>query len=1610
MPIVTTNFIAGRMNKSVDERLLPPGEYIDALNVRLGSTETTEIGAVENAKGNSRLTYLAYNGKPLSINATCIGAYEDGVRETIYWFIHDDTNPEAAGGIVDMVVSYNTTSQVINYHIVTEDLLNFDPKHLITGIDLLDDLLFWTDDINPPRYINIDRNYSLPIANVDQIIEEDISVIVKIPGFENIVNNNVPLAVPKITLLNVPGGENYIENKFLCFAYRYRYLDGQYSATSLFSLPAFATKPFRFDTKNYINEGMLNLYNGINIEYSTGSSRVVQIDLLFKESNSNSINVIERFVKKDYGWPDNTIQSYVFTNSKIYTVIGADELLRQYDNVPRFAKAQIIQGNRLMYGNYVDGYNFTRGTSEGSEIALNYTTSIINTIISSQELPFASLISGISYTIDTADTKTYENNKVTFDLSEMVGKFKKGAFLSFSFNLENSATLVGAGQSTNPAWIANDQFKNIPFTLDINITLDADYSSTYVFLSSPLFQNAIGTILNTNFNPIATADQGNSLTDFFNNQLSSPAVSSYVFNKINSSITSSTFQQGFLITGVSPGVNTFSLQTIAMQYQNIDSTPLTTNIYEYFRFISAEAGFSSTTDTGSLHSNRDFETGIVYSDGYGRSSTVLVSERNTVYVEPGDSDKQNNIQVAVSSLAPYWAERYKFVVKPSLGNYETIFSNFYYIRPSDNMVFFKLEGDNANKVSKGQTLIVKADVSGPVSRLVTVEVLDISAESSDFLNADNELGEDSNQLSGLYMQMKNQNFDISIPEDSLIEYGDITAKTDARGRNSCTVYRKVAYPCFTQDVKGVGSAVTNYTVPAGSIVTIKVNAFRNDTFNGRRCQEIEWEWDQQYVSNDDYSDLRRWWVGDNINPEIASPGNVSDEIEINYNSTLAVPGAAPKENVLDTLFVASNIDCATGQITFQWIQAATGLDTDPLYLGVASGIPGCYRPTQSDRTSDLTVELIVERTNTLMVFESEAVDANTELYYDASESYPITQPQGFHASGTNTALGDQNQTAAQDAVVNLDFQDCFVFGNGVESFKIKDSLAGRAMVLGQRVLAVSNQDYKEADRFEGITYSGVYSSNSGLNNLNEFNLGLVNFKDCETSFGPIQKMHARETDILVLQEDRITYVLSSKNLISDSTGGGVIASVPQVLGTQIARIEEYGISYNPESFVSWGSEMYFTDVKRGAVIKLRGTSMSNDSLEVISNNGMRSYFRDQFFDSITTQKLGGYDPYMNEYVLGMNCNSVPLPPEISNCGYSFQKTDLGANETIVSTIDYGQVIGQCNISYNIDTLPAPAGSITISVLWNGITTTSGTLTGTGTFSFDKTLNTPLNAIVTITGVTKSSFSIIANCPTEVEIEIIKVVMNSPVDSGDFIHTEYKWNDSVVVSPIDSELATFGSSSVVASNYRTQVGIRSLGVFPYSGTDITLRSNKVEFDNYDWVVNSDNFKYLSSNTLYANTESDISALLAASTTIANASVTNPSTGLYQAIVPGLSLPLSNQYLYVIYDYRETSCQEFCYDASSSTSACCDCTVTYTAYNSSSVQQNITVACGQPLIFPYYHTGSGALPAVGDFVYSSSNGEVGTTLALGIYRISVTNYIRVNQFGLVTEVTTCPTNQF
>ena len=359
---VERSFIKGKMNKSFDERLVVNGEYIDAMNIRLGSTEESEFGAIENTKGNEKLTSLTapIDNQPLSNDAICLGSIEDSANETIYWFVHDPSSSSSpVTGKLDMIVSYDVVNNVLTYNVISfndgggvNTTLNFDPLYRVNGVNLVDDLLFFTDNYNPPRRINVNRLYYEPKP-------EDLNVIVMPPSQS-----------PSINLINVPGEENYLDTRFISFAYRYKYLDGEYSALSQFSEIAFAPLPFQLDPETFSNEGMTNQFNSAQITMNTGSDRVVGIDLVFKFSNGTIINVVEKYVKEDEGWGHNDDVVVTFTNRKVYTTLPESELLRLFDNVPHKAQAQTIMGNRLMFGNYVDGYDLI--DADGNDCLLNY--------------------------------------------------------------------------------------------------------------------------------------------------------------------------------------------------------------------------------------------------------------------------------------------------------------------------------------------------------------------------------------------------------------------------------------------------------------------------------------------------------------------------------------------------------------------------------------------------------------------------------------------------------------------------------------------------------------------------------------------------------------------------------------------------------------------------------------------------------------------------------------------------------------------------------------------------------------------------------------------------------------------------------------------------------------------------------------------------------------------------------------------------------------------------------------------------------------------------------------------------------------------------------------
>lgn len=1461
----TRNFVAGRMNKSVDERLIPNGEYIDALNIRMGSTEKSEIGVIENAKGNTRLTTLKYiDGTPLSSAARCIGAIDDSANETIYWFIHDSAFPVGATGKLDMIVSFNVYTQILTYHIVSIDdgggvntTLNFNPQYLITGVNIVENLVFFTEDYNPPRVFNRTRNYADPIGNIDQFSAESILVIKK-----------PPMEAPGVQPITTGQQDNFMEDRFICFAYRYRYEDGEYSATSQWSAPAFNPNPFQFSINSFLNEGMVNLNNTAIVTYNTGGPLVKGIDLLFKEAQSNVIKVIEKLDKAELGLSDNTNYTYTFTNSKIFTVLPDSELLRLYDNVPLLAKAQTIMGNRLMYGNYVEGYNML--DENGNPVKLEYDANLISELVDSTSIPDNTESGVYSF----GGPQTIPDSVIFFDLDGV--DLIEGSSITVDIRLNHSQF---GGDTPFPT----EQSENINLTF--SFALPTSYTSVYQLATSIAFQDVVGTI--ANIQPVANACNGTTFTDQFNCALPNNLDA---LTKYQSGISGPTQPVGII---TSPASQKIGLQFPTMRYVDNTTTP-TQSVYEYYEVTFAEAFYQKINSPKSLHSNRGYEIGIVYMDEFGRSTTALVSPNNTVHIPCSASDTKNSIQVTIPTTqkVPYWAKRYKFVIKPDEENYQTIYSSIFFNDPLTNNAYFLLEGENARKVEQGDRLIVKADTNGATNSCVYATVLEKETKQAGFIEIPSELDPDVNipVPSGVYMKINPNSFAVVQDELSVIAPGLVQVD-----QNNAGSYPILNYPMNRFDT--ATGAWVDYTVPAGSRIKMSFKFQRlGPGGGGGQCERRIYTLEKTLVSSANYDNMKEWWDGDNVE-QILNDGNqeVSDnqcDVENEYIATLASsPNDIPTD--LCTNYYRFYRNPSNNQLTL-----------------IVSGTLRCGGvASREKRRSTVIVNIEVFRAETTLIFETEPSDALPDVFFENNLSFPIVN--GYHTGNL------QNQTNSQPAIIDTEFFNCFCFGNGAESYKIRDSIVGKTFNLGNRVTTVAAQDYKRTDRFADITYSGVFNIESNVNKLNEFNLGLLNYKPLEISFGPIYILDGRETDVLTLQEDRISYVLAGKNLLSDSVGGGAVSSIPEVLGTQIARVEKYGISFNPESYVQWGYDRFFTDVKRGAVIRIRGNSYSGDQIEVISEAGMRTWFRDNFIDSFNTQKLGGYDPYLAEYVLTTNTEELPQPQQCLSCGVA-QTLIIAAGDSVSYCVDLGVVVGESAVRYNVD--PSSTDQFQITATYNGIPITSGVVSASGVLFIQKAFNTVNEVQITIAAIDTVTISVNAECVSADQITIFGVTLSSNPDSGQFIHNQYRYTNDEYVSPLQSSLVTLGSASQspVVSSFTQVTGAPGTSGFPPAGSTMEIISNKIGFDTFVFDIASDKFRFVKSDTIYPNTPQGISDLIAASTVVSPSGSGNYYSGTF-------TVPSNGQYLYLIWDYRNSLPLELCYSDLDQNNACCGCNV-------------------------------------------------------------------------------------
>jgi len=672
MAKATNSFVTGKMNKDRDDRLLQANEYRNAMNAQVSRSEGANVGALENVLGNSLISdFRTLTGGG---NVFSIGYCSDEINNRVFVFLTDNTSSS---------LSYNTTQKnfIVVYNALTESstvlvygkFLNFSTSFPITAVNILEDLLYFTDNRNQPRVINV----TLATSTVDSsgvadyyAIEEQISVakynpyqsiqLYKESSISNeyettmydvvslyypdggLGNLNVDAAVGQsnlqilkagfqgdiVTSMGGQGGtagvkvgrrnkstgvitdtgltvnfsndqttywqvglsgsitgslidkddeeivfsfnpyynpdyngdKDYLRDRFVRFAYRFKFVNGEYSIMSPFTQPCFIPKQdgyfmyklnptasgvtitgsppldiqdeedtYRSTVVDFMENKVNKIILRIPLPYSSIQTQTVlhveEIDILFKESDSNIINVIETVeISRVQAQTSGSVYEYEYQSIKPYKVLPSSETTRTYDKVPVRALAQEVISNRIVYGNFENKHippstiDYNVAVSQKSTFDLGEATTTTNGVTN-------------------AGVETVNINTLAAGLS-----IQNGYVVTASGIPANTVILSFTSTSVT---ISNVTASSIPNATTLTFTAPSNirYTTSKVeYPNSSLKQNRnyqVGIVLSDKFGRSSTVILSNSdsSVEFGNEQyLGSTVFSDYINNNITADI------------------------------------------------------------------------------------------------------------------------------------------------------------------------------------------------------------------------------------------------------------------------------------------------------------------------------------------------------------------------------------------------------------------------------------------------------------------------------------------------------------------------------------------------------------------------------------------------------------------------------------------------------------------------------------------------------------------------------------------------------------------------------------------------------------------------------------------------------------------------------------------------------------------------------------------------------------------------------------------------------------------------------------------------------------------------------------------------------------------
>ena len=251
-------FIESKMNKDLDDRLLSGGQYRDAINVAVSKSEDSDVGALENVLGNTNISdFFPSNVTPPG-GLEIIGWYINETNNLIYLFLTNYTdlnNPNSSTFSQDYATTQTTSSAydfdpacyINQYNIVTGAanvlvegaFLNFSTTYRISGVNLVENLLFWTDNRNQPRKINVITALNNTNANPRYYTSEDTISVAKYAPYSPMDVNKETKFSGAVTVTNIQTGTG--TNSF--GVQLYNDTTNSFSAEQLLSASTSSTQP-----------------------------------------------------------------------------------------------------------------------------------------------------------------------------------------------------------------------------------------------------------------------------------------------------------------------------------------------------------------------------------------------------------------------------------------------------------------------------------------------------------------------------------------------------------------------------------------------------------------------------------------------------------------------------------------------------------------------------------------------------------------------------------------------------------------------------------------------------------------------------------------------------------------------------------------------------------------------------------------------------------------------------------------------------------------------------------------------------------------------------------------------------------------------------------------------------------------------------------------------------------------------------------------------------------------------------------------------------------------------------------------------------------------------